>query len=433
MISVTTVSKQFIIGATLLFTSVTLAGSDYTLLDLGKYQQTVKESRLEIEQILEVLRDAQQDNNLRIELIAQALSDRPFLSSGTIGEGDWQPDSLTYQPGAAHIKQDPLYRLDGFDCQTIVQVVMGLALSNNLNEFDQNYLSITYGAAGSPLWDRVHYYNRNHFIDGDWNPINQRNGWLNDVTGNGALSAYAKTISATLTRQNWFRLRHKEIQKTVRVLRDEDGSAMADRFRSQYYNLNFPRFDTELVSIHYLPKESIAIPQSSGGYKPNQALLDLIPTPAVIEIVRDPKLWTIDGKNIKEINGSELSISHMGVLFRKHFENGEVIYQKISCRYDSKNKKQCSVKPVLCDKKYCDELMMVHATKAYPDGYYWYKSASGEYHCRSILPTKNTPFTQCNRVLQMPLYQYLTEYQYGKYPYMESPSILGVHIERFSW
>src|SRR5437867_2253456 len=101
----------------------------------------------------------------------------------------------------------------------------------------------------------------------------------------------------------------------------------------------------------YIPKEKLALQQTTGHYQPNQALLDSIPTPAVVEIVRDANKWTIGGKNIKYVIGSELSISHMGLLYRQRFKYGEVIYQKITCDYDEQRQKVCSVTPVVCEKE----------------------------------------------------------------------------------
>src|SRR5258708_2678106 len=99
-----------------------------------------------------------------------------------MGEGDWQPNSSIYQSGAAHLRQDPVYRLDGLDCQTFVQVAMALLHANSLDQFDNSILNIAYGAAGNSSEGIVHFYNRNNFADGDFNPVNENNGWLSDVT-----------------------------------------------------------------------------------------------------------------------------------------------------------------------------------------------------------------------------------------------------------
>ncbi len=402
---------------------------DYSVLDAFLTQQTIKHSRSKIQFILNALQD-NQNKNARIAFIADQLRDIPYIFTGAIGESDWQPASSTYQPGALHIKQDPAYRLDGLDCQTFVQVAMALLYSKNIDEFDQNILKISYGAAGNPAGEIVHFYNRNNFVESDWNPINQRNGWLTDPTLKSNLSAYAAVTHATITRQNWFLFQQKNLSANVRVLNETDGSAMAKRFMTIYSNLDYPNFDSEMVATTYIPKEKIAVRQADGSYQPDQTLLDMIPTPAVVEIVRDTKKWNLGGKNIKDLIGTELSISHMGLLYRKTFQQDDLIYRKVSCNYDNQHQKICAVTPVICQKDHCDELMFLHATDARPNGFHWYKQADGNYACSANVPPGITNFTECNRVEEQPLFDYLTDYQYGSYWYMNSPSIIGIHLEQ---
>jgi hypothetical protein len=414
-------------------TGLSLSPPRFTVLDPILYQQNVQDSRDKIQQLLKFLESVKHLNaNARVALISQQLRGIPFIYSGAEGEGDWQPVSSTYQPGAIHVKQDPVYRLDGLNCQTFVQVAMALLYSKNLHAFDQNILKISYGAAGNPLGEIVHYYNRNHFIDGDWNPINRRNGWLSDVTSQGELNSYSETTSAEITRQNWFLFQQKNLYATVRVLNSRDGPAMAQRYMTTYSTLNYPNFDAEIVPITYIPKEKIALAQPDGSYKPNQLLLDKIPTPAVLEIVRDVKKWTLAGKNLKDVTGSEQNISHMGILYRKAFQHGETIYQKTSCTLNSKQEKVCTVRPIKCQKNQCNELMLAGTSSSRPDGYYWYKKPDGNYTCTSKLPNNRIRYTLCNRVVEVPLFDYLTDYQYGSYWYMNSPSLIGIHIEKLA-
>lgn len=406
---------------------------NYTVLDAAQYYQNMQATRAKVQSLITALQTGSfQNTNDRVAFIYQQLADIPYLSEGAMGEGDWQPESSVYQPGATHIKQDPVYRLDGLDCQTLVQMTMALLYSSNLAEFDQTIIKVAYGAAGNPFGEVIHYYNRNNFVDADWNPINQQNGFLTDVTSQGNLAPYSETTSVDITRQNWFLFQQKNLATNVRVLNDAYGLPMANRFMQTYSELNFPRFGLEHVSIAYIPKEKLALQQSTGSYQPDQALLDSILTPAVVEIVRDAKKWTIGGKNIKNVIGSELSISHMGLLYWQRFNYGEVIYQKTTCNYDEQRQKVCSVTPIICETAQCNELMFVHATDARPNGYYWYQQADGGYTCSSKLPTDGVGYTKCNRVEREPLFNYLTEYQYGSYRFMDNPSIVGIHIEKLS-
>jgi hypothetical protein len=242
-----------------------------------------------------------------------------------MGEGDWQPKSFVYSPDAIHIKQNPVYRMDGLNCQTLVQVAMALYYSNQLSAFDRHYLKIAYGAAGNPDGEIVRYYNRNNFIDADFNPVNQRNGWLIDVTSHGVLAPYSKQIHATITRQKWFLRQRYHLADNIQVLAEASGPLMLDRFKTVYTALNFPHFDAEAITMSYLPKEMLAIRQEDDSFKPNQPLLDKIPTPAIVEIVRDPNRWNDYGIKVKDIIGTEETISHLGLLYRQTFKHGELI------------------------------------------------------------------------------------------------------------
>lgn len=400
----------------------------YTVLDPLSYQTVVADARTKLQGWIDVLqKNKHQDANQKVRWISEQLLDVPYLFTGAMGEGDWQPRSFVYQPGALHIKQDPVYRLDGLDCQTFVQVVMALLYAHDLDDFDQRIVNIAYGAAGNPQGEMVRYYNRNHFVDGDWNPINQRHGYLVDVTEKGGLAPYSKQIPVYITRNNWFLFQHNE--PSVRVLHSLDGPQMVERFRKVYTSLDFPRFAFEKVVMSYLPKEKLASRRKGEGFRPNRDLLKKIPTPAVVEIVRDPSKWIIGGKPIQDVIGSQLSVSHMGLLYRHAFKKGELIYHQTSCD-NSGPQKTCQVSPVVCDRVVCDELMFVHATDGFPRGYYWYQQPNGNYTCSADLPSDVAQYTTCNRVTQKPLFDYLTEYQYGKYTHMDNPSILGIHIEQ---
>lgn len=407
------------------------ATENFTVLDFARYQLTVNEARTLIRQLIDYLKPYKNlDANTRMELLAKQLIDIPFIESGAIGEGDWQSGSDVYQPGEVHVKQDPVYRMDGLDCQTFVQNAMALFYSNTLDEFDRNILKINYGAAGNPQSEFVHYFNRNNFIDGDWNPVNQKNGFLKDVTSQGDFGSVFETAIAKITRNNWFLRQKENLHATVRVLNTRYGFSMAQRYATVYSGLDFPGFNSEIVATSYIPKTVLAIKQSDGKYSPNKILIDNIPTPSIIEVVRDAGLWTVDHKNIKDATGSELSISHMGILYQKQFKNGDVIYNRLTCSYNSKSVKRCIVTPIICGEKVCKELMFLHATNAWPNGYYWYKKSKNQYACTSSLPRNVTKYTSCNRVQEQPLFDYLTDYQYGAYRNMDNQSIVGIHIEK---
>lgn len=403
----------------------------YTVLNSDAYKRTITASRQKVQQLLKLMQSHREENtDVQVAIIVKQLSDIPYLHTDAMGEGDWQPASTVYKPGAIHLNQNPVYRLDGLNCQTLVQTAMALLHSKNVVQFDKNILKIAYGAAGNPDGDIVRYYNRNNFTDADFNPVNQRNGWLADVTSQGPLAAYAKKITATVTRQKWFLYQQQNLEASVQVLASSDGPAMAHRFTTIYSKLNFPKFDSEDISISYLPKETLAIRQHNGGFQPNQDVFDKIPTPAIAEIVRDPKKWNLHRINIKDILGTELTISHLGLLYRQAFNHGDLIYRKTTCDIYDEHQKICYVTPVICKKKRCNELMFAHATNALPQEYFWYQKPDGNYACSPTPPEHGVKYTSCNRVVTLPLFDYLTEYQLGGNWNMELHSILGVHIEK---
>lgn len=405
----------------------------YTVLDADEHKKTLSTSRFIIEKILKQLQSHRNESvNSQVAWVTNQLIDIPYLYANGMGEGDWQPASAVYKSGALHVNQNPVYRLDGLNCQTFVQVAMALLHANTLAQFDKALLKIAYGAAGNPQDEIVRYYNRNNFVDADFNPINQRNGWLTDVTSQGELASYAKKTSAEITRQKWFLNQEHNLAETIQVLSSAAAPAMVNRFTHVYNHLNFPHFDSEHITIHYLPKETLVRRQANGHFSPNQLLLDKIPTPAVVEIVRDVKKWNLYGINIKDIIGTELTISHLGLLYRQMFKRNDLIYKKTACVYENRYVKKCSVTPVLCQKDHCNELMFAHATDAFPMGFYWYKNSDGKYICSPRIPEHGVRYTSCNRVVALPFYDYLADYQLGSYWNMESSSIIGVHIEKLS-
>jgi hypothetical protein len=216
----------------------------------------------------------------------------------------------------------------------------------------------------------------------------------------------------------------------VRVLSDDAGTVMVQRLSQVYAHLTYPNFDHQSFTMSYFPKEFIAMPQKDGGYQFNKKFFDEIKNslPAVIDVVRDPNLWLINGKPIRDIIGSDLTVSHTGLLYRQSFHKGDVIYHKTTCQFDSDKQKVCRVQPITCQTETCDELMFTHATDAFPNGYFWYQKNDGSYTCTASTPSSG-PVTTCNRVTSIPLFDYLTDYQYATYWYMKNPSILGIHIE----
>ncbi len=286
----------------------------------------------------------------------------------------------------------------GYDCQTLVQTIMARRLAKEPTEVEKYYLAVSYNHYLLPK-NPWHYLNRHHFIDADFNKANQQKGFIQDVTITGELSQYAKITSSILDKQQWL--------------------------KRQFLHINVR---PSAVSISYLPKTSLALLNANGSYTPHIELLNMIPTPAIVELVYDTNKWFVGRKNIKEVIGTELNVGHIGIVYRERFKKHTIIYHKITC--DAKNQQTyCRVKPITCNKPWCEELMLVHATSAYPNHFAWYRNNKGNYECSAIKP-KNGHYTMCNRVEKKPLFAYLTDYQFGSYWYMEWPAILGIHVEK---
>ncbi len=339
----------FIFAAVLAVISITIkikwfTPKNYTVISEYNYQRVVQQSEKDIEHLIALLNPYENKPdylNQLVALSAKYFSDRPYQITGVQGEGDWCPEYPT-RHGCPHIKQDPIYRTDIFVCSTLVQVVLALLQAHNIQEFNQNILSINYGAAHEPP-SSIHYYNRNNFISADFNPVNQRNGLLVDVTKQGIFSTYAKQTSAVIDRQKWFakQMQPESIKSTIRVLLAKNGVNMAER-AERNYPAPLHHFSPETITISYIPKEvfvkKIAFSGNPVTYRVNENMVNQLPTPSVVEIVRDVRKWNIGGKNIAEVIGSGINVSHLGLLYRQYFKMNEVIYQNIYCTMVNKKR-----------------------------------------------------------------------------------------------
>lgn len=408
----------------------------YTVISEYDYHAVTQRAEKDIKKLMHLLRPYQYQSNYTNQLIATAFDyfkNRPYSYTGAEGEGDWCPGDIN-RHGCPHIQQDPIYRTDSFVCNTFVQVVLALLHSNTMQDYNKAILKINYGAAHEPP-SSIHYYNRNNFISADFNPVNQKNGLIKDVTGNGIFAKYVKQTHSIIDRQEWFnrQMTPDKIKNTVRVLSSKDGDLMSKQALNNY-PAPYHKFSPINVGISYIPKEVLvrksASPDGKANYQSNDELINQLPTPSIVEIIRNAHKWKIGGKNIIEVIGSGINVSHLGFIYRANFKKGDTIYQKINCVMKD-HEKICTVQPIICNRSTgCREVMFTHATDSYPSKYYYYKNNQGVYQCEAKQPPKGTQFTQCNRIVSLPLKDYLTAIQYGKYTFMEEPSILGIHVEK---
>ena len=345
---------------------------------------------------------------------------RPYALKHAMGEGNWCDFKLTKTP-CPHIQQDPIYRTDEFNCTTYTQTVLALIRATTLNQFKINLARIAYGANDTKT---ISYFNRNHFTSSDFNRINESTHLIKDVTPDIDKNK-TRWKTTTINHQQWIQTQIKQSRSTlVRVLNAKQGESMLNKLHDNIKNAPA----TRQVKISYIPKEDLSI-TTKQGYKANEALLKAIPTPAIMEVVRDDTKWNVAGSSIKKVIGSGILVSHIGVLYRQGFKKGDLIYRNISCT--DRNNPQCQVNPVYCNKvDGCNELMFSSATDAFPNQYYYYKDAKGHYQCTDKPPLHKIRTTTCNRVESLPLSQYVTTKQYGHYTFLDSPSIVGIHIEK---
>ena len=364
--------------------------------------------------------------NEKVILLSHLLANKPYLFVGAMGEG-LNCDYYHSKKVCHHIQEDPMVRTDGFNCVTLVQTVLALLSAGSPQAFARHIQRIAYGGAMTGT-DKIAYYNRNHFMSMQFNRINQQHHYIKNVTTQGVLKSMAKHISTQIDMRRWFLMQQKakRIHSVVRVQDKKNGAAMVKRFLSDYPPV-YPIFKKQVVTLSYLPKTELEHCQNQ-HCKVNQAILGQLPTPAIAEIVRNDAKWKIAGKPIKALIGSGILISHLGILYRENFHDNQVIYQHIHCLM-VQGKKVCQVMPVRCHHKTCHELMFMHASDAFPNGYYYYQKQD-KYYCTKAKPTVKQVVSRCNRVRSIPFVDYLRENQYGRYIYMNNKSLLGIHVEQ---
>ena len=409
----------------------------FTVLSQKDYQATIRTTMNTTKILLSKLPSKNSQGYLTkvITLAEKQFSNVPYKVLDVTGEGDWCPGNYKLH-GCPHIKQSPLFRTDQFVCTTYVQQILALIQAHTLSQYIENFLSISYGAADEPS-SSIHYYNRNNFMSSDFNKVNRKHGLLSDALSTGYLKPYAKTVSTVIDHAAWFanqQLSDKQVLG-VRVLEPSNGLKMRHRFSGNYPN-QYHMFKPQPVKVDYLPKTVLLKSKIYHGkqiYYTNEQILRHIPTPSVLEIVRNDRVWKVGDHSIKDLLHSGIAVSHLGLIYRHTFPYKHVIYHKISCSYNSSHTgKICKTTTEYCKKqKGCHILMFTHATDAYPNGYWYYRDKQGSYQCSKILPHRYMGIpTTCNRVVSMPLDEYWKMYQYGKYVYMSKPSILGFHLEK---
>lgn len=192
--------------------------------------------------------------------------------------------------------QAPLYRFDAFDCQTYVETVLALALSNSAPQFKQCINHFRYANG------KVDYIQRHHFTSPDWNAFNQEQGFLQDITDqiinqhHQHISRYAAT---TIDQANWYQ--HFDPSKIRLCIATQD---LNQQRLNQLRQLG-KALPNKKSHIAYIPIQAL-----TSKDKHSQYLLDQIPSGAIIEIVRPN--W-----DLTKLIGTHLNVSHIGFAIRE--------------------------------------------------------------------------------------------------------------------
>jgi len=104
-----------------------------------------------------------------------ALSSRVDAASAAFLTTPYVNDPLGEGPGAKP-DPDPTVRYDGVDCVTYVEEVLALSQAPSIDEAEKLLQHIRY------IGDQVAYTDRNHFMESEWIPSNEKKGFVKNVT-----------------------------------------------------------------------------------------------------------------------------------------------------------------------------------------------------------------------------------------------------------
>jgi hypothetical protein len=209
----------------------------------------------------------------------------PYGFGGPLGEGELDI-----------FDQDPLYRFDVFDCTTYIETVLALSAASDeagntdMIKFSDRMSEIRYHNA------RVSYFDRNHFVELDWNPNNIKAGFFTDITAQVAGKSLAFS-TAIIDKRGWYNA------KTSADIKPERGPAETELLLQQLRALG-ANIEAQSVSLPYLPLATLLGPD---GNTLDPEILSRLPDHSVINVVR---------QNWKPSEATALIVSHQMFLFK---------------------------------------------------------------------------------------------------------------------
>lgn len=237
----------------------------------------------------------------RIDWISAQFMNQPYLL-GALGEGH-----------NGRYDQYPLYRVDGFDCDTYVNTVVALALSHSLHSFQKNINQLRYKDG------KIDYISRNHFASLDWNQNNQRRDILRDITPtikDKNQAPVALMAEALTDKPNWY------ANKTTTAIRLEEAKEELIRERLAELKQRGSQLTKTLDKVPYIPLTVLF----NANKEPNEWIFAQIPNGSIIEIIRPN--W-----DLREKIGTALNVSHLGFAIRKgndlYFRQASSEYSKV--------------------------------------------------------------------------------------------------------
>lgn len=237
------------------------------------------------------------DISTRIDTISAQFLGKPYLLSA-LGEG-----------AQACYDTAPLYRTDAFDCETYVDTVLALALTNTPAAFKQCIRQIRYKNG------HVSFIHRNHFISLDWNINNQKQGFLKDITTtfhDKKGHPVAKIARALIDKPGWYQ------QLPISTIRANHLPAAEQARRLATLKQKGSHLPRTIATIPYIPLTTLF---NNAGIA-NEDLFNQIPNGAIIEIVRPN--W-----DLTQQIGTHLNVSHLGFAIWK---KGVLMFRQASSK-----------------------------------------------------------------------------------------------------
>lgn len=220
----------------------------------------------------------------RMDVASKTFLGLPYGQGGPLGEGE-----------TGRYDQDPLYRFDTFDCTTFVETIISLALTRDVDSFENHMDKIRYENS------HIDYLTRNHDPTINWIPNNIKNGIFTEINHLVLPKAERKTVETLHDLPNWLRkiqlneIRVPAASEAERMNLLEELRAMSSQF-------------TPVVSkLEYLPINTLVA-------KPK--VLKLIPNGAIVNFVRPN--W-----DLTDSLGMKINVSHQGIIFQR--ANGPIL------------------------------------------------------------------------------------------------------------